>query len=478
MVVLFESISARRRGRGHKSSLPAYTGEDDGSSAISDRHEHEHKKSKSLFYIYSQTTSCKSILMIAAALMLMTFPLVQKSNLNLRYESQSDGSIIQTHLREAEAIKTDGSRKATTVAAPAPTTNEEKLHDAEIVDSKIEELQHPPTLKYTAELAARAVQPTVWTCGEKDRKAQAALDPITNQRPFFAFVHVYKTAGSTVRDFFREYAAICNKSLALVFACRGSSVKQCQLQAKVNAPHSHKGVSSAILHDHYDILGGHLSFGMADDIFSNATDTTAAHVRHMVFLRQPMARFVSHILYQQKQRNKNQRDTIEETAEDIKKRVRRYRGKGEYVSSIYKYLLTPTQRAMTYDQEQTKEEVVAHKAQLAIDNLLRYNAIVGMTETFSQSMQLFEHAMGHTSTSTRKEEEAQEMFSRYIGEEVSRNKSKRKSISTGSVLTELNKDDEFMAIFREFVKYEQKIFDFALVMHEKQYEAVQAKSLH
>ena len=178
MVVLFESISARRRGRGHKSSLsPANTDADDSAAITKSKsNRDENHKSKSLFYIYSQTTSFKSIF-IAAALMLVIFPLVQESHLNLRYQSQSDGSIMQTHLTEAEAIKAAGSRKAITAAA-ATTTYEEKLNDTEIVDSKVEELQHPPTLKYTSELAARAVEPTVWTCGEKDRQAQAALDPI------------------------------------------------------------------------------------------------------------------------------------------------------------------------------------------------------------------------------------------------------------------------------------------------------------
>ena len=61
---------------------------------------------------------------------------------------------------------------------------------------------------------------------------------------------------------------------------------------------------------------------------------------------------------------------------------------------------------------------------------------------------------------------------------MSRNVSQKKSISTGSVLEELNKDDEFMVVFREFVKYEQMIVDFAMDMHQKQYDAVTTKSLH
>jgi len=469
-MALFETISARRR-RGHQlSSPPAYTDDSAALTKSSKSDEHEHHKSNSSL-IYSQTASYKCILMIGAALMLFTFPLAQKnfrSQFYLRPQSQHDSSGIQTQLTEAittEAIMTAGE---------SDVADEDK-GVAYNVDSAADEAVAEK--EYTAELAARAVEPTVWTCGEKDRQKQTALDPITNQRPFFAFVHVYKTAGSTVRDFFQNYATVCKKSLALVISCHGSGIEECRLKRSVNAPQSIERVNSTILHDHYDMLGGHYSFGMADDIFSYDAATPnygngAPLVRHMVFLRQPMTRFVSHILFKQKKGGWNMKDTVEDTAEDIKEMIRTSRGKGEYMSSIYKYLLTPQQRAMRYDQTQTQEDVVAHKAQLSIGNLLRYNAIVGMTETFSQSMKIFEHAMGHIVTSTRKEEEARAMFSRYIGEEVSRNVSKRKGISTGSVLKELNKDGEFMAIFREFVKYEQMIVDFAMDMHQKQYEAV------
>eukprot|EP00985_Skeletonema_marinoi_P007301 scaffold3200_cov106-Skeletonema_marinoi.AAC.10 len=187
---------------------------------------------------------------------------------------------------------------------------------------------------------------------------------------------------------------------------------------------------------------------MADDIFSNATATPnygngAPQVRHMTFLRQPITRFVSHILYQQKQGNVDKTDTVEETVEDIQKRIRSSREKGKAAC----------------------DEIGSGT------NHPRATGI-GMTETFSQSIQIFEHAMGQIVNSTRKEEEVQEMFSRYIGEKESKNGSKRNDISTGSVLKELNKDGEFMALFREFVKYEQMIVDFAMDMHQKQYEAV------
>mmetsp|Transcript_7580 Transcript_7580/g.10946 ORF Transcript_7580/g.10946 Transcript_7580/m.10946 type:complete len:457 (-) Transcript_7580:27-1397(-) len=430
---------ARRLGR---TSLPSTYADDDIAAVTmtnsNKKDDHKHQNHSSKFLIFGRATSCTSalILMIGATLMLMTISLIPKNFhplFDLPHQSQN--------------LK----------------------------------------LTYTAELAAKAVEPTVWTCGETDRHKQTAVvDPITNQRPFFAFVHVYKTGGSTVREFFREYAAVCKKSLALVAECgsgdRRKGLEDCKFLSCVNAPQSIERVNSTILHDNYDILGGHFSFGMADDIFSNDAanpnnDNGAPQVRHMTFLRQPITRFVSHILYQQKQGNADKTETVEETVEDIKKRIRSSKEKGEYVSSsiypIYNNLLTPEQHAMKYDQEQTtheQEELV--KVQLSIDNLLRYNAIVGMTETFSQSIQIFEHAMGQIVNSTRKKEEVQEMFSRYIGEKESKNGSKRNDISTGSVLKELNKDGEFMAIFREFVKYEQMIVDFAMDMHQKQYEAV------
>ena len=469
-----DTISAGRR-KGHKLSSPPSpiftTATDEDSAAIKNKKMSVYHKSRSLFFLYGQTASasCKSVLMIGLALMLLTFPLVQKNNFSahfnhLRYPTQQPAIAA-----EAEE------RGATSLAAAADTTDNVHRGFKEV------QVQPPPPthlkMKYTTELASRAVEPTVWTCGRNDRHNQAVLDPITNQRPFFAFVHVYKTAGSTIRDFFREYAKICKKSLAIVVSCHGfDDVDQCRLKFGVNTPKQHKSVNDAILYDHYDILGGHFSFGMADHIFSNATVTTTAtspQNRHLVFLRQPMTRYVSRVLFLKN----HQRETVQDVAEYIKKTIRRYREKGKYVSSIYKYLLTPTQRAMKYDQEQTQEAVVAHKAQLCIDNLVRYNAVVGMTETFSESMQIFEHVLGHTGTSASKEEEVKGLFSRYIGGEVSRNVSKKKSISTGSVLKELNKDDEFMVVFREFVKYEQMIVDFAMDMHQKQYDAVTTKSL-
>ena len=50
------------------------------------------------------------------------------------------------------------------------------------------------------------------------------------------------------------------------------------------------------------------------------------------------------------------------------------------------------------------------------------------------------------------------------------NVSVRNGVSTELVLQELRKDEDFLPIFQEYVKYEQIIHEFALKMHMMQYE--------
>ena len=53
-----------------------------------------------------------------------------------------------------------------------------------------------------------------------------------------------------------------------------------------------------------------------------------------------------------------------------------------------------------------------------------------------------------------------------------KNISQMGEISTSSVMAELRKDEAFLADFREYVKYEQRIVDFAWTMHNAQYDLV------
>ena len=440
-------LTPRWRGKNTPLSLTVHREDDSAAVASTNSIDHNEKKyNRSQFLVLAQSSYGKSMLLIGSVLMLITFPLQHP-----RHDFSLDQATI---LSNASLVTHD-------------VTNTKTMADEQLVS---EQVAIGEKAKYTFELAAQAVEPTTWVCGEMDM--HKALDPITNQRPFFVFVHIYKTAGSTVREFFREYAKVCKKSLVLAGSCRGSGLlNECNIKSIMNAKRTKK-VNSEVLRKRFDILGGHFRFGMADDVFTNTTSSNNG-VRHFVFLRQPMERHISHILYQ----NKHQKHSVQDVAEYIKKHIRSSRKKGEYESSIFKYLLTPGQREMKYEREKSHEEIVAHKAKLSIDNLVRYNAIVGMTESYPESMQILEHAMGQSASSATKKDTVHDLFSRYSsGKDTARNVSKKKGITTSSVMNELMKDDDFMKIFREFVKYEQLIVDFAMDMHLKQYEAVRRLS--
>eukprot|EP00579_Thalassiosira_antarctica_P012239 CAMPEP_0201921428 /NCGR_PEP_ID=MMETSP0903-20130614/9758_1 /ASSEMBLY_ACC=CAM_ASM_000552 /TAXON_ID=420261 /ORGANISM="Thalassiosira antarctica, Strain CCMP982" /LENGTH=244 /DNA_ID=CAMNT_0048458387 /DNA_START=78 /DNA_END=812 /DNA_ORIENTATION=+ len=231
---------------------------------------------------------------------------------------------------------------------------------------------------------------------------------------------------------------------------------------------------------------------MTDNVFpqhhSSSNDEDAhlhTPVRHIVFLRQPMERFVSSILYRAKQFSVNKKETVEDTAKYIKKRIHESRKKNEYVTSIFNYLLTPEQ-AQTKKEFPRSEQLVEYKTQLAIRNLIHYDAIVGMTERFSESMIILQHVLlPDRFTNDVRKDRMGKMFDEYtanIDDQPSKNESEISStrqnpsqmgaISTSSVMAELKKDDIFMGEFKEFLKYEQLIVDFALKMHHMQHGLV------
>ena len=348
---------------------------------------------------------------------------------------------------------------------------------------------------YSKELASHAIRTTTWMCGDKN--------PPTDQshRPFFAFVHVYKTAGTSLRHFFADYAYLCRKSMMLIVNCSGikaSTLKSkgsenwnsCRLKYVIdrhgNQEDEHDGtedriyptINNTVLQEHFDVLAGHYRFGLTDNVFPLGTTP----VRHIVFLRQPMERYISSILYRAKQFAMNKKDmsTVEDTADYIKKRVRERRKNNEYLGSIFNYLLTPEQ-AQSKLRKLSTEQLMEHKTQLAIKNLVHYNAIVGMTERFSESMAILQHALLPSRfSSDERKDSVGEMFMNYSADGDSsqssrHNPSQMGTISTSSVTAELKKDDVFIQEFQEYLKYEQIIVDFALKMHHMQYDLVKLR---
>ncbi|KAL9183886.1 hypothetical protein ACHAXT_004742 [Thalassiosira profunda] len=359
---------------------------------------------------------------------------------------------------------------------------------------------------YTKEQAYLATRPVPWTCGDEK---EAAIDPLTGHKSVLAFVHVYKAAGSTIRNFFMRYAHTCKRSWMVLIGCTGvdptsveardTNWKKCRVKEirdrERNHDHENKDerlyptVNATILKENVDIVGGHFRIGTGDSVFGHVGDRpTTNPIRHIVFLRDPMARLVSGVLYQHQ--NNEEEHSLDATVAMIKKRIRGSHVKNkEYSSSSLKYLLTPHQAEkfanMDADQIQPadsrlspEERLAEAKARMAIQNLVDYNAIIGMSESMDHSMRILRHVLTWEFSSDQREERVQDIFDEYIlddekndEEGVRKNVSERDDgVSTGSVLAELKKDAEFMTTFKEYVKYEQMITDYAWRMHSMQYE--------
>lgn len=355
---------------------------------------------------------------------------------------------------------------------------------------------------YTQAMAMEAIRTIDWICGDMEPM------PTHTQRPFIAFVHVYKTAGSTLRDFFARYTHGCKKSLILVIGCTdvkskvinsGDNWDNCRLKYTIDARNDiqetdekkkeervYPTVNTTILKSQFDVLAGHYRIGMLDYIFPPQS------IRHVLFLRQPIDRYVSSILYRANRFDKNKKESVQETAAFIKRSVYESRDRNDYLESILKYLLTPEQKELASKKKTSTRE----KTQLAIDNLVYYNTIVGMTETFSESMQILSHAFvdnieyssderedyvlgimdtyidDSQSSSTKEKKEVERENENKTATTIRMNISQRGSISTSSVVAELKKDAAFMPVLREFLKYELIVVDFALKMHHMQYDLV------
>ena len=335
---------------------------------------------------------------------------------------------------------------------------------------------------YTIEMAVQAIRPAPWTCGNPN---DSALDPLTNQKPMFAFVHVYKTAGSTVRTFLRAYAHICRKGWMCLIGCtkvKPSSIQQigegsywnpCKVKERIDRDQSNEGVfrhvhvSNKVLKDNIDILGGHFRIGTGDYILQKSLDNNVSPVRHIIFLRDSIDRYISGVLYQDQKKKKGWHSA--DFANLVKERVLASRSSGEHWDRCLSYLLTPGQAEeinslkSKYMKTHTADQFAEMKAMTAINNLMKYNVIIGMTEHMPQSMEILKHVLMANSSVEQRELLDKQATNKTL------NVSKKGTVSTSSVREELQKDREFMSAFEEYVKYEKMINDYAMTMHLKQY---------
>ena len=380
-----------------------------------------------------------------------------------------------------------------------------------------------PIPNYTKVMARSAIRQSPWECSINNS------DPAfihSNHGTMFAFVHVYKAAGTSMRQFFNELAYTCHKTYISLAKCTGvlpSSIKSqdpwqpCHVEEVADGRGQQKQqymypmqqnyvrtnrqvVRNSDLRDFADIYVGHARIGTGHYIFG-----TPGSVRYIVFLRDPIERHVSGVLYQNKVKGRN--ESLEQVVKRIKDGIKNRREVDDYSDKSLSYLLTPSQRVansrVSFEQLRASNTTIISslnmtfssfkaesRAKLAIQNLYQYNAIIGMTERMSDSLRILRHVFLQNVPENAVKDKAEEVFKKYglttspdsdrhgnssAGSKfkagVQANKSRGK-VSTSAVIAELAKDKEHMKLFNEYVKYERLVTEFAWKMHHLQYKAV------
>ncbi|MGK3736867.1 MAG: hypothetical protein ACI8RD_004715, partial [Bacillariaceae sp.] len=342
---------------------------------------------------------------------------------------------------------------------------------------------------YTASLAKIAVKP-IWDCRTKNKKVQ-------QQEEKLIFIHIFKTAGSTLRHFFATYAKNCKGSgWACIIGCSNAKVESimnsnkqsknpnwdpCFLKDTVTrngkaVPVGRGKVNSTFLEKETDIYGGHMRLGSGDWLQTRDGGELVKN-RYVTFFRDAMTKYISARIYSARTKIKTKEDIIKH----IKSVVTKARSNGDYSDGYFKYLITPTQKKENSGMSTEK------MMQLVKQNLVEYNVVAGMLERMPESMQILQHILDHEKIMTPvfnyfgmdekpKKKKRRERRHRRLQEHhgssrklVAWNQGK---ISTTEVLAELKEDTEFFKIFTEYIKYEHLVYEFALDIHNLQYAEI------
>jgi len=248
-----------------------------------------------------------------------------------------------------------------------------------------------PTL-YSLKRALEILKP-FWSCKEKNKEGK------------LIFVHIFKTAGSTMRSLFRLYSQYCVASSVTVVSCSGLN-EQSIRDGKKKWKKSHGGpcifkdgrtrfgepilsestyINTTYIQSNVDILGGHIPLGSLDTLNQHNnqnTTITSTPLLYFLFVRNAIQKFISGKMFS----NRHNEDlTLEEIVIMIKKHVRNARKHNKYYQNYASYLITPYQRHLVLDRNS--------RTQLILNNLVNYKVIIGVVDRMSESLELLHHVI-------------------------------------------------------------------------------------
>ena len=381
-------------------------------------------------------------------------------------------------------------------------------------------------------------QQPLWTCTEPQHSP--------HKRRLLIFLHVYKTAGSTFRQFLDYYATICGKGIASMNKCADVTPRSLttgpdtvwvnqadepcvNVQTRTRGPqvdrkrrppirltdftyHLYKvrygvnriinargNMTGGLVKRHVDILQGHQPLGLhhywANGWWSNddndndsekcnhtTTTTIAVEAQYITFFREPVTRYVSALLFTNRDDESVDDWTFAEAVDAIQQDVRlrlaagnqnnefynvqssRLSGADEYydyqyVNAYARYHLTPKQKQRN---NMTADEVVAQIQR----NLVEYNVMVGIVELMEDSLSVLQSIIDPDLEFT---EILGTMAGGRSGFNVAPN-----AVSTHKVVQALRQDPEFWPLLQKVLQYEFRLYDFALDLHSQQVERMRA----
>lgn len=318
----------------------------------------------------------------------------------------------------------------------------------------------------------------MWECNDP-----SALE---GRKKKLIFVHTFRTAGATVKALLQGYAKMCHAGAALVVFCqsvswqsitRGSNWAngegyrrrgQCQMRRFLSRDGTEvegmKFFNSSFLEANVDTLVGNIPLGVETGWKNEAGETV--DTQYVTFFRDPVHKYVSGTLYNRGGLS------LDESVKLVKRRVNDALDRNFYYEKSTSYLITPTQNAV-FDKYGFG---LSHleSAGLAMTNLISKNVLIGIVERMSESLEMLQYLID--------EEGLTDPMFEYFGKKDANGTRRdvavnRSPISTAQVVSELEKDEDFMKLIRGYLKWEDMLYRFALEMHMRQYESIQNRTM-
>lgn len=320
----------------------------------------------------------------------------------------------------------------------------------------------------------------MWTCSDYRK------NPRERQKKLI-FVHMPRSAGATIRTLLRGYSHFCNAGMATVSHCVGLGLEymegsvvwrngrasrwagqNCYLSTTENRTgHSIVGenISTALLEKYeIDILAGHIPLG-CDEFW---IDGSNAHVdaQYVVFLREPLHKYVSQLLFEHREKNLSIDDALSLVNETVLNQTRL----GNYYEKSSNYLITPDQKA--WAERERVSWNAERRRNLTLSNIINKRVLIGLVERIPQSLEILQYVLDER-------QELPKLFEYFSSIEKLNNITKLLSKSQAdAVVSKILQDQSMMSILDEYLKFETQLYSWGVKIHEKQLESMRQVGWH